>query len=178
VAAVLLSATVVASLTACGTREAGAAAVIGDRRISVAEVQDAYRDLVPLIGPDQQLTQSDVLNWLILEPYLVRAAGRAGRGVSDQDARLQFTDGGPAEPSAAGIRVVRANLASSQLQSDNSAGQVRQTFEGIGRQLRSTGVRINPRYGAAMDYSTFTISPEQPNWLVKAPASAAATPVP
>src|SRR5688572_18822494 len=61
-------------LGGCGTPQSGAAAVVGDRRISVTEVQEAFRDITVLVGQDGQVTQADMLTFLILEPYLTRAA--------------------------------------------------------------------------------------------------------
>ena len=61
-------------VTACAPAEAGAAAVVGDRRISVAQVQSAYDGILALAGPDAGITQDVILDDLILEPYLVKAA--------------------------------------------------------------------------------------------------------
>jgi hypothetical protein len=165
------------ALSGCGTPEAGAAAVVGHRRISVAQVQHAYEDIVPVVGQDQGITQSDILNLLILEPYLIRAAAAEGRGVSPDDARLDLKAAGAADPaslSSAALDVWRASLASSALQSDRPAAQIRVTYQGIARQLQSVGVHINPRYGGGIDFTNLTIRPEQPNWL---PTHAAATSV-
>ena len=73
-AAVALALPAALLLAGCGAAQAGAAAVVGDRRIPVTQVQDAHRDVSVLTGPDAGLSQADVLNWLILEPYIVEAA--------------------------------------------------------------------------------------------------------
>jgi hypothetical protein len=178
VAVAVPSLAVVLALTVsgCGTREAGAAAVVGDRRISVADVQDGYRDISATLGPDQRITQEQILNLLILEPYLTRAAAAAGRGLSTQDARLNMQAAGLDEAtkvSSAGLEVWRANMANTALQTSRSNEDIKATYEGIGRQLKADGVHINPRYGSGLDYDTFSIEAEQPNWL-----AASATPSP
>ena len=164
------------TVSGCSTPEAGAAAVVGDRRISVAAVQDAYQDIVPLVGQDQQISQGQILNLLILEPYLTAAASAQGRGVSPEDTRQDMKSAGVQDASKishAGLEVWRANLANSALQTDRPAEQIKSTYEGIGRELKKTGVRINPRYGAGLDYTDFSILPETPNWL-----ATSATPTP
>jgi hypothetical protein len=169
------------ALAGCGTRESGAAAVVGDRRIPVASVQSAYRDIVPLLGQDQRVDQAQILNLLILEPYLTKAASALGRGVSDNDARLSIRSAAQGQDlsfTRPGLEVWRANLAISAVQSGRSESDVKATFADLEKQLKSAGVHINPRYGAGIDYTDFTIRPEQPNWLVtpKPAAGAGAAP--
>jgi hypothetical protein len=166
------------ALSGCETREAGAAATVGDTRISVSEVQNAYADIVPLVGQDQAITQGDILNLLILRPYLLQAAASAGRGISLDDARQDIKAVGSSDTtklSPAGLRVWQANLANAALQRDQPQTQIRATYNRIGQQLRSAGVHINPRYGAGIDYANFSITPEQANWL-KTPDPAAVAP--
>ena len=182
VAAPALAVVLALTVSGCGTRESGAAAVVGDRRISVAAVQEAYQDIVPLVGQDQQISQGQILNLLILEPYLTQAAASLGRGVSAQDARLDMKAAGTDDStkiSHPGLEVWRANLANSALQSNRPANEIQATYEGIGKQLKSVGVHVNPRYGAGLDYTDFSIVPERPNWLATSatptPTAAAAT---
>jgi hypothetical protein len=171
------------TVSGCGTRESGAAAVVGDRRITVAAVQEAYQDIVPLVGQDQQISQGQILNLLILEPYLTRAAAQLGRGVSTQDAKLDMKAAGADDPenvSRPGLDVWRANLANAALQTSRPADQIQATYEGIGRELKAVGVEVNPRYGSGLDYTDFSIVPEKPNWLASTatPTPTAATPDP
>ena len=169
VAAPVLAVVLTLLVSGCDTRESGAAAVVGDRRISVAAVQDAYQDIVPLVGQDQQISQGQILNLLILEPYLTQAAAAEGRGVSVEDARLNMKSAGLSDPSKisnSGLEVWRANLANSALQTDRPTAEIQATYQGIGKQLKSVGVHVNPRYGAGLDYTDFSITPEKPNWLV------------
>jgi hypothetical protein len=185
VAAPALAVVLALTLSSCGTPQAGAAATVGDRRISVSAVQTAYRDVVSVVGQDAQITQTQILNLLILEPYLIKAAAAQGQGVSPQDARLDIQKGGKVKASSissAGLGVWRANMAVTALQSDQQPAQVTATFNAIGAELRKAGVHINPRYGGKIDYKTFSIAQETPDWLVtKAPAVQAtpgATPTP
>jgi hypothetical protein len=178
VAAPVLAVVLALTVSGCGSRESGAAAVVGDRRISVAAVQEAYQDIVSVVGQDQQVNQNQILNLLILEPYLTKAAAAAGRGVSPEDARLNIKASGsgadPSKMSYPGIEVWRASMAISALQqSDRPADTVKATFEGIGNELKSAGVHVNPRYGSGLDYVNFSILPEKPNWL-----ASSATPSP
>jgi hypothetical protein len=181
VAAPALAVVLALALSSCTTPQAGAAATVGDRRISVAAVQQAYQDIVPVVGQDAAVTQTQILNLLILEPYLTKAAAEQGHGISANDARLDIKSAGPtvdaSKMSAAGIEVWRANLAYAALQTDKTTEQVTATFQGIGQQLKSAGVHINPRFGAKLDYSNFSIVAEKPNWLVTK-AAVAATPAP
>jgi hypothetical protein len=178
VAAPVLAAVLTLLVSGCSTRESGAAAVVGDRRISVAAVQEAYQDIVPLVGQDQQISQGQILNLLILQPYLTQAAAAQGRGVSAEDARLDMKAAGlddATEVSRPGLEVWRANLANAALQTDRPAAQIQATYEGIGRELKSVGVHVNPRYGSGLDYTDFSILPERPNWLA---SSSTPTPTP
>jgi hypothetical protein len=164
----VLAAVIALTVSGCDARESGAAAVVGDRRISVAQVQDAYQDIVPLVGQDQQISQGQILNLLILEPYLVKAAATQGRGVSPEDARLDMKAAGvddATQVSASGLGVWRANLANNALQTDRSQTDIKATYENIGKELKTAGVHVNPRYGSGLDYTDFSILPERPNWL-------------
>ena len=176
VAAPVLAVVLALIVSGCDTRESGAAAVVGDHRISVASVQDAYQDVVALVGQDQQISQGQILNLLILEPYLTQAAAAQGRGVSVEDARLNMKASGmddTSKVSASGLEVWRANLANTAIQTDRPATEIKATYEAIGKQLKTAGVHVNPRYGAGLDYTNFSILPEKPNWL-----ATSATPTP
>lgn len=170
------------TLSGCGSSQAGAAATIGDRRITVADVQDGYTDILPLVGQDAGVSQAQILNLLILQPYLSDAASELGRGVSEQDARLDISSSGTVSDedlSEAGVDVWRANLANTALQTDRSADEITATYASIEDTLKAQGVHINPRYGNGIDYETFTITQAQPDWLEAADEEPAAPePVP
>ncbi|GAB6900806.1 hypothetical protein JCM9957A_38960 [Kineosporia succinea] len=156
------------TLAGCGSSQAGAAAVIGDRRIPVSDVQDGFSDVVPLVGQDAQITQAQILNLLILEPYLSQAAASLGRGVSDADAKLDIGASGVVKAedvSEAGLEVWKANMANTALQTDRSADDITTSYKAIEAEMKKAGVHINPRYGDGIDYSTFSITQSQPDWL-------------
>jgi hypothetical protein len=154
-------------LAGCGTPQAGAAAVVGDRRIAVSEVQEAYRDITVLVGQDLQATQADMLTFLIIEPYLTEAAAEAGQGVSEDDARMVFAevkDRLP-NPSPGALQVARAVAARERISSTLEPSQVEQVFGGIIEEIRADEVKVNPRYGGTFDYNQLVIMPGGDDWL-------------
>jgi hypothetical protein len=163
-------------LSGCAGREAGAAAVVGDRRITVGEVQSAYQEVTPLVGADAQFTQSVTLNWLILEPYLVAEAAGEGKGVSSQDAKVEFTkvEGAPRNPSAAAVAVVRGILARGVIVNGKDDAQLSVMMAKLAADLKADGVSINPRYGSGLDPTTSAILSTTPDWLVTPKATAPA----
>lgn len=173
--AVPLAAALLLAVTGCGASEAGAAAVVGDRRITVAQVQSAYQDILPVVGPDAQLTQSDVLNWLILQPYLVKAAAENNLGISAEDARDQFrTSDAEPHPSTAALDAVESALAINRLQAGELSQQkVQQVFTGVIDEIGRAKVHVNPRYGR-YDPTRLVVSATQESWLAS-PAPTAGT---
>jgi len=180
VAVPALAAVLALVLSSCDAPQPGSAATVGQRRISVAAVQRAYQDIGPIVGADQQITQDQILNLLILEPYLIKAAAGLGKGISNQDARLNITSAGSvnvAKVSDAGIEVWRANLANTAIQTSRTNAEIEGTYQEIGRELKASGVHINPRYGSAIDYTNFSILPSKSDWLkTTATATPTATP--
>jgi len=82
---VLLVATL--ALSACGSQQAGAAAIVNGSTISEKNVQTVSTQLNTLAQGEQKLTSSIVLLNLILAPYVLAEADRAGKGVPDVQAR-------------------------------------------------------------------------------------------
>jgi hypothetical protein len=164
-------------VSGCGTPQAGAAAVVGDRRIPVSTVQEAYRDITVLVGQDLQATQADMLTFLIIEPYLTKAAAEVGQGVSEDDAKQVFAevkDRLP-NPSPGALQVARAVAARERIQSTLEAEQAQQVFESVVAEIRKDKVEVNPRYGGGFDYSQLVIVPGQDDWLQQATPSPSAT---
>ncbi|HET9655507.1 MAG TPA: SurA N-terminal domain-containing protein [Kineosporiaceae bacterium] len=181
-----LAVAVAAALTAsgCGTVQSGAAAVVGDRRISVAELQQATTDLQSYVnarpnatGAKQTVGQDQVLLYLVLEPYLVKAASDAGVGVSDDEARSKFTTAKVAKPSQGAVDVLRADFALSSLTQARKA----QELNSVAEQVRSLKIEVNPRYGK-FDPQQILIVPTTPDWLLQPSGAAgpagAGTPAP
>jgi hypothetical protein len=169
---------VVALLAGCGTPEAGSAAVVGNRRISVSDLQAATVDAQAFVGPSVPVSQRQVLYLLAASPYIEQLADRFGVGVSTDDARAAMAQTVP-HPSAAGLKVVQANealLAVQQLgdQQTSVANAI------ITKGLVSEGFSVNPRYGI-FNTSIGRVAPIQPNWQPTPSPSAtapAATPSP
>jgi hypothetical protein len=155
----------------CGTPQSGAAAVVGDRRIPISEVQDAYRDISLLVGPDTQVSQSDLLTFLIIEPYLTKAAADAGQAVSLDEARKsafeqdeQIKQKVP-DPSEGALLVARAVTVRDKLQATLQPAQVTQILTKVVADVRKDGVEVNPRYGSTFDYERLVIVPGTEDWL-------------
>jgi hypothetical protein len=156
-------------LAGCGSTQAGAAAVVGDRRISVDDVQAATAQIRHLQGAEN-VSQQQVLLLLIAEPYAVDAASTASVAVSEDDARAALK-GAVDNPGQATVDLMRANLALTNL-SQRQTGQAE-----IGRvleQVAAASPRINPRYGR-FDPQQRSIVPITPNWISPSPSPGAST---
>ena len=168
---------VTASACSGGGLDAGAAAIVGDRRISVADVQTATVQVNELIDPygqntEQRLTQRDTLGYLIQLPFVTAAAAANGAGASQQDAadifrnaaqtrKEQLATGqvtlldpniGKTPPAQASLDVVQAILARNRINpSQDGSGRTEaeaiKIYEGISAELQKTSIRVNPRYG-------------------------------
>jgi hypothetical protein len=171
-------------LAACGTTQAGAAAIVGDRRITVNEVQTATEQLKGLVQNPEQITQDLVLGWLIANPYAVQVASEQGKGVSRADAlsffqQAHFTNSsGGSTPSESAISAVQSAYALQLLagaQSDPATAK--KAVDAILADLKAAKVRVNPRYGT-FDYvwdeqtQSFTMSPRKDAWLATPSPSA------
>jgi hypothetical protein len=175
-------------LGACGT-QAGAAAVVGDRRITVGELQTATSEVRSIVQDPSQVNQQLVLGWLIAHPYVVQVASEQGKGVSRQDAESFFTRSnfttaaGGTTPSESSVDAVQTAYALSLLTGQDSTPEVaKKSVDEVLADLKAARVTVNPRYGT-FDYrwdeqsQTFTLSPRSPNWLAPA-GPPPATPAP
>ncbi len=186
-------------LSACGSTQAGAAAVVGDRRISVSDVQSATSDIAAAF-PGQDVAPQQVLFFLISRPYIVDAAARVNAGVSVGEARTAMkaaitqnakpaTNPGPSgapaaaptagapvpgEPSDAGVEVFQANTAISNIGKLDQAAQ-KTAVDGIKAALAAARITVNPRYGT-FDTTKLTIVAASQNWMSSPSASGAAVP--
>jgi hypothetical protein len=173
--AVAAVAAVALALGACSPREAGAAAVYGDERITTDQVTQAVQGIKqgnPEIAQTPGLEQT-VLFYLLVAPFLLPAAERAGAGVSDSEAASQLLPKAT-NPDPQALRVLRTFLALQKLQQGGATPVLQQ----VQRQIQTAGVRVNPRFGR-LDTSRLEIVQRQPNWLVRTPApTATETPPP
>jgi hypothetical protein len=172
-------------LAACQPAQAGAAAVVGDRRVTVEEVQTATTELRSIVQDPTQISQDLVLGWLITSPYVLQVASDQGQGVSTQDAQRFFQQanfkavGGGSTPSDASVEAVQTAYALQKLTGQGSDQKTAQAaVDTILADLKSAGVKVNPRYGT-FDYrwdaqsGTFSLSPHTSNWLQPAPGATA-----
>jgi hypothetical protein len=178
-AAVVLAASLILTplLGACGT-QAGSAAVVGDRRITVEELQTATAEVRTIVGDPSQVNQELVLGWLIAHPYVEQVAAEHGKGVSTQDAeafftRAKFTNAqGGSTPSEASVQAVQTAYALSLLtgQDTSTPEAAKQATDEVLADLKGAHVQVNPRYGT-FDYTwddqtqSFPLSPRSSNWL-------------
>lgn len=161
------------ALSACGgTPEAGSAAVVGDRRISVSDVQNATADISAFYSP-QPVAQQQVLFFLIAGPAIAAQAAANGVGYSTDDA-LQEMRTKLADPTPAGVEVYRANQAISKITQLGGTDQAKAQaiIDAIRVDLQRLKVTVNPRYGT-FDSAELQIAEDTQNWIV-----ATATPSP
>jgi hypothetical protein len=155
----------VAALTAgCGTPEAGAAATVDGRRISIGDVQAATTDIQAYYGPAQPVAQTAVLYLLAAAPYIDDITSQYRTGASVDDARAFFA-GKVAHPSSAALTVIRANLGIRRLDSV-SQPQAEQALMEVNRDLVRDGFTVNPRYGT-FDPAQGSIQLTNPDWLTQ-----------
>ena len=172
----LVSIGVAALLAGCGSASVGSAAVVGDRRISVADVQSATVDAQAWVGGGTQITQTQVLYLLAIAPYVQEIATRYGAGASEQEARSTLQARVP-EPSDAAVTVIRANTSLTDLQQRLGDQKTAQVLGEATQRLTADGFSVNPRFGD-FDPTTGRISPIRPNWLPGGEAQATPTPTP
>lgn len=159
------------ALTACsGTTSAQTAAKVDGRVITEQEVADATTQINEAFNPQQPFTPVQTLNYLILAPYVIDAAAKAGQPVSESAARaepsLKALEDGVADST---IEAVRADASLRALQqADPNAGAA------LAEQIADLDVSVNPRYGT-FDPERAAVVADQPNWIVpSAPAAAPA----
>jgi hypothetical protein len=173
-------------LSGCGTTQAGSAAIVGDQRITVSELQTATTELKGLVQDPSQISQELVLGWLIANPAAVQVATQKGQAVSDNDA-LRFFAGanfrnreGGTTPSDAAIKAVQTAYALQLLAGqDVDPAAAKANINQVIADLKTEKITVNPRYGT-FDYAwdpqtaAFTLSPSKVNWI----ATPSATPQP
>jgi hypothetical protein len=152
--ALLLGLTV--TLSACGgAQEAGAAAIVNGKVIRDDDVQTVADQISALGQGGQKLSPGDALLNLILAPFVLAEAGRAGKTVSDSEVRKVVASALP-DPSPATIEF---------LEMQNALSQLDQTSKGaVLKALGSAKITVNPRYGT-FDPAQGSLAPNSPNWI-------------
>lgn len=150
------------ALSACGSQQASAAAIVNGTTISEKDVQTVSTQLNTLAQGEQKLTPSIVLLNLIVAPLVLAEADRAGKGVPDAQARkvIATVD----KPSRQTLDFVRMQLAIPSLSTAAKAA--------ILAKVGKAKVTVNPRYGT-FDAKQIAITENTPNWI-KASKPAAA----
>ena len=157
--ALVLGATL--ALSGCGAQQAGAAAIVNDTVISDQDIQTVSEEVNQIDPAGQKLSSSDALLSLILAPYVLAEAKRAGKTISPSQARQVIAK--VANPSPSTITFVQMQLAVQQL---DDAGK-----SSIVGELAKAKITVNPRYGT-FDPQRIVITPTAPNWIkpTRAPA--------
>ena len=152
VTVLLLGATLV--LSACGTQEAGAAAIVNGTAISDRDVQTVSDQLNAIAPGGQKISTREALFSLILAPYVRAEAARTGKTVSASEA-VKAIDG-VVDPAPATIEFVAMRLAVQQIGDASKAAIV--------GELRKAKISVNPRYGT-FDAKEIALNPTSPNWI-------------
>lgn len=172
--AVAAAAVLALALVACSPAQAGAAAVIGDRRISAGEVSNAVAGIK---AGNPQLAQGNgldrtVLFFLVISPYVLSSAQSSGVGVSVDQARQMLPKTQDPDPGA--VKVLRTFLALQRLQQGGKNDALTQ----IQKDITAAKPELNPRYGT-FDVKQMAVVDAPPNWLVPRTApTASSSPAP
>lgn len=146
----------------------GDAAVVGDRHISQAYVEQATTQLAPLLSNPEP---ASVLSVLVVAPSFIDAAAEHGVGASSDEARTLLEESAasagldpvPAFGEAA-LEVALFSLALQNLQGLPDGDAVVAEVQAATAAL---DVDVNPRYGT-LDTATGQISATTPDWIVPA----------
>ncbi|MGN6610199.1 MAG: hypothetical protein ACTHLJ_00340 [Angustibacter sp.] len=148
------------ALAACTPAQAGAAAVVGDRRISTNEVSQATQGIKqgnPQLAQGQGLDRT-VLFFLVISPYVLSAAEQNGVGVSADTARQMLPNTPDPDPGA--VRVLRTFVALQKLQEAGKNDALTQ----IQKDVTAAEPELNPRYGT-FDVKQMAVVDAPPNWI-------------
>jgi hypothetical protein len=159
-----------ASLTACDTDEIGAAAVVGDDRITIGELQDRVRDFTDSIpdeseeGTDPAILQQALLDRMIRHRLLEQLARDEGIEVSeaDIDTFIEEQVEGPAPDgditdllaqSALTDNTLREAVRDVLIQQElvERLGGEEAFIEALAEKSEEIGVKVSPRYGTWTD---------------------------
>lgn len=150
------------ALSACGTQQVGAAAIVNGTAIREKDVQSVSVQLNTLAQGQAKLTSNTVLLSLILAPYVLAEADRTNQKVTD--AQVLKVIAKVAKPSPSTMEFVRMQLALGSL---DEAGK-----RSILAKLDRARITVSPRYGT-FDAKQIALLPNSPNWI-KAGASSVA----
>jgi hypothetical protein len=144
------------ALSACGTQQAGAAAIIDGQSISDSDVQNVTLELNTLTQSTQskdKLTPNIVLLNLIVSRFLLPEAQRTGKAVTEAQARKIIPR--LPNPSRGTLDFIRMQMVAQSLSPASTAA--------ILAKLGKAKVVINPRYGT-FDAKRGIVA-TSPNWI-------------
>ncbi len=163
-------------LSACGGAQAGAAAVVDGRRISTSAVNTATTQLQRWVGTQQTLTPRDILQLLVLQPFVVKAGSQAGVVLSAAQAQQAILSSGRlSDPATSTVEALQAGGTLQRLQQAAQTDEKAQAaLAQVQQQLAKAKVQVNPRFGT-FDPTTQTIVNSAPDWLVTTASGAGPT---
>ena len=151
------------ALSGCGTQRPGAAAIVNGTTISEKDLQTVTGQLNMLAQGEQKVAPSDILMNLILMPYVLAEADRAGKAVPDAQARKVIAK--VPSPSRQTLDLVRMNMAIASLTPAAKTA--------ILAKLGKAEITVNPRYGTFDPKKKLAIVSTTPNWIkASAPSGA------
>ena len=168
--AVVFCVVAAASLTACDTNEIGAAAVVGDDRITIGELQDRVRDFTDsgpgeaAAGTDPAVLQQALLDRMIRHELLEQLARDEGIEVSeaDIDTFIEEQVEGPAPEGDITDLLAQSALTDNTLREAVRDVLIQQELverlggeeaysEALVEKSEEIGVKVSPRYGTWTD---------------------------
>lgn len=143
------------TLTACDSQQIGAAAVVGDQRITVSDLQDQARAIAELpdstLDPHGDLSeiQRTILALHIRHEVLGRVAEDEGLEVTDAEIDTALEQGGlPASDESVVAELDRTNVHDQLMfQKLVEAGDEAAAIETFNAAAAELGIEVNPRYG-------------------------------
>jgi SurA-like N-terminal domain len=193
VATVLFVVAAVSAAACSNTDQIGAAAVVGDDRITVAELQQEVRDLADSLPDsagatgDQSTAQHAILERLIQSELIAAVAADEGVEVSDADvdtfieeqvvAQAPEGDIGPLLAQSNLTETSMRSFVRDQLTADELIEQLggqEQLINALTEKADEIGVTVSPRYGTwegvTLEQSSGSISEPEPAPTTQTPA--------
>ena len=160
-AAVVLAVVAGVGLSACSPAKVGAAAIVGDQRITTAQVNtasDGIRTGNPQLAQGEGLERT-VLFYLVIAPWVLPTAAANGQGVSKQEATKLLPDATDPDPDS--ILVLRTFIALQKMQQAGLSEPLAQ----VQKDVTAANPKLSPRYGT-FDAKSMSIVDAPPNWVV------------
>ncbi|WP_426565849.1 hypothetical protein ACPPVT_04585 [Angustibacter sp. McL0619] len=160
-ALVVLAVVAAVGLSACSPAKVGAAAIVGDSRITSAQVNNAsagIRQGNPQLAQGEGLERT-VLYYLVIAPWVLPTAAANGQGVSNQEATKLLPDAKTPDPDS--VLVLRTFIALQKMQQAGLSEPLAQ----VQKDIAAANPKLSPRYGT-FDAKSMSIVDAPPNWVV------------